>query len=214
MTDATYTAIQVVIDRSGSMQTIKSDAEGALAAFLKEQTAVPGKATVRLSQFDTEYECIYPSMPVNDVPAYELHPRGGTALNDAIGRAITEFGTELTHMTEDQRPGVVIFVIITDGFENSSREFATSQVKRLVERQQKEWNWRFVFLAANQDAVLTGSTYGIQRGSALTFAASSAGVGATGQALGAYTTATRSGMTYDFSETDRAAATQEDDEED
>lgn len=212
MTDPNYTAIQIVVDRSGSMQTIKSDAEGALAAFFKDQANVPGKATVRLSQFDIEYECVYGSTLVGDVPTYTLHPRGGTALNDAIGRAIHEFGNELSALDEDARPGVVTFVIITDGLENSSREFTTSQVKTLVQHQESKWNWKFVFLAANQDAVLTGQDYGFQRGSTMTFNTSRAGTHAVGQSLSHYHTVTRSGATYDFSDAERAAAVQEDDD--
>lgn len=206
MTQADYTAMQVLVDRSGSMQAIKTDAEGALQTFLEEQAALPGRATVRLSHFDTEYECIYPSMPVGDVPGYILQPRGMTALNDAIGRAIAEFGDELAGLPEHKRPGAVLFVIITDGEENSSREFTTARVKVLVEHQTNQWNWKFVFLAANQDAVLTGASYGIQKGSTMTFDANTVGTRSMGASLSTYAAATRSGMDYEFSDEERAAA--------
>jgi uncharacterized protein YegL len=210
MTDSTYTAIQVVMDRSGSMYAIQGDAEGALRSFIKDQGAEPGKATIRLVEFDTVYDLVYPSTDIHDAPNYHLSPRGGTALNDAIGRTIVDFGNELAAMDEDQRPGHVIFVIITDGLENSSKEFNIQTVKSLVEAQQQQWNWNFVFLAANQDAVLTGQGYGFQRGQTMTFNTNTASVTATGQSLGRYAAATRSGGTYDFTDDDRAAATQED----
>lgn len=209
MTDSNYTAIQIVMDRSGSMMAIQSDAEGSLRSFIKDQRDEPGKATIRLVQFDDQYDLVYPSTPIQDAPDYILTPRGSTALNDAIGRTINEFGTELAALPEDQRPGTVIFVIITDGMENSSREFSAAQVKTLVDRQRNEWNWKFVFLAANQDAVLTGQQYGFARGQSMTFNPTTDSMRAAGQSLSAYTTSTRSGLAYDFTEDDRKAATQE-----
>lgn len=215
MTDNDYTAIQIVVDRSGSMIAIKDDAQGALLAFCKDQANFPGRATVRLSQFDTEYNTVYPSTLVAAVPFYELQPRGGTALNDAIGRAIQEFGAELAGLHEHERPGHVIFVIITDGMENSSHEYTQAQVKTLVERQQKEWNWKFVFLAANQDAVLTGAGYGFNRPQTMTFAPNSRGTFRAGAAMSAYTSAVRSGHdTAEFSEAERKAALQDAEKED
>lgn len=210
MTDSTYTAIQVVIDRSGSMYDIQSDAEGGLRSYIKDQRDEPGKATIRLVQFDDVYDVVYPSTDIQSAPDYTLSPRGSTALNDAIARTIIEFGDELAALPEDQRPGTVIFVIITDGMENSSKEFSTQAVKALVTAQQHQWNWNFVFLAANQDAVLTGSQYGFRKGQSMTFNPTAGSMRAAGQTLSAYTTSTRSGVTYDFTEDDRKAATQED----
>src|SRR5674476_592182 len=129
MTNKDYTAIKVVVDRSGSMFSIKDDAEGALAEFIKGQTALPGRATISISQFDTEYDVVYKSVDVDIAPKYTLSPRGGTALNDAVGRAITEFGQELSDLQERYRPGQVVFVVITDGWENSSMEYSRLDVK-------------------------------------------------------------------------------------
>lgn len=208
MTNKDYTAIKVVVDRSGSMEMIKSDAEGGLKAFIAGQIDVPGKATVSLTQFDTVHDDVYKSVDVRDAPNYVLEPRNGTALNDAIGRSILSFGKELADMAEKNRPANVIFVIITDGFENSSREFSASQVKKMVEHQQEKYGWNFLFLAANQDAVLTGMTYGFGANSSMTFNPNANSVAGTARIMGDYATATRSGLVYQISEDDRDAATQ------
>jgi uncharacterized protein YegL len=206
MTDSNYTAIQVVMDHSGSMINIAHDMEGALATFIADQIKEPGIATIRLSQFDTDYEVVYGSSDLSAVPPYRLKPRGGTALNDAIGRAIGEFGRELSDLSEDKRPANVLFVIITDGEENSSKEYDHVAIKSLVTAQQKQWNWKFLFLAANQDAVLTGSKYGFNRGQTMTYNASSAGTYAAGQTLSSYATTTRSGLVPEVTEEERAEA--------
>src|SRR5208283_1990055 len=146
------TDITLVIDRSGSMEEIREDAEGGVNAFIREQAKQPGEALLTLVQFDTEYDFIHKGVPVKQVPAYELVPRGNTALLDAVGRAINETGERLAKMAESDRPGLVIFVITTDGQENSSKEFSKAQIKEMVERQQSQYKWQFTFLGANQDA--------------------------------------------------------------
>ena len=117
------TDITMVIDRSGSMQSIRSDAEGGINSFIEQQKQEPGEANVTLVQFDADYEFVHSGVPIRQVPAFKLVPRGSTALLDAVGRAINETGARLAAMDEVQRPGLVVFVIVTDGEENSSREF-------------------------------------------------------------------------------------------
>lgn len=204
MTDKDYTAIAVLMDRSGSMRSIQADAEGAVNVFIDEQKRLDGKCTIRLSQFDDTYEEVYPSTDINAVPQYSLYPRGMTALTDAIAKTVNDFGAELSALSEDDRPGTVIVVIVTDGLENSSREYTAESVKALINDQKDKYNWEFVFLAAGQDAIQTGAGYGIGADSSLTFAA-----GNIGQAIStasAYVTATRSGELYTFTDADRGAA--------
>ena len=150
--NADLTDITLVIDRSGSMEAIKTDAEGGVNSFIAEQAAEPGEAVVTLLQFDTEYEFVHQGVPICDVPKYKLVPRGATALLDAVGRAINETGERLAKMAESDRPGLVIVVVVTDGQENSSQEFTKALLKEMIERQQNEYNWHFTFLGANQDA--------------------------------------------------------------
>jgi uncharacterized protein YegL len=164
------TDITLVIDRSGSMQAIRNDAQGGVNAFIAGQSKMPGEVLVTLVQFDTEYEFIHKGVPIGDVPPYELHPRGGTALLDAVGRAINETGKRLAELQAEDRPGLVIFVVMTDGEENSSREFTRAQVKEMIERQQTAFNWHFTFLGANQDAFAEAGGIGIPSAGAADFA--------------------------------------------
>ncbi|MCD5310452.1 vWA domain-containing protein [Kineosporia babensis] len=209
MTDPNFTAIAVVMDRSGSMAGIARDAEQALAAFIAEQAGLPGRCTIRLADFDTEYTTVYPSTPIDQAPAYELRPRGGTALLDALGRTITEFGEELAALPEDQRPGNVVLVVQTDGHENSSQEWTHEQVLASITRQSDEYGWNFVFLGANQDAIDAGGRLGFKAEASITYAASGAGVRSAMKSASSYVGAARRGEAAGFTAADRQAATSE-----
>lgn len=155
------TDITLVVDRSGSMEQVQEDAQGGVNSFIKEQAKEPGEALLTLVQFDTEYEFLHKGVPVSQVPEYKLVPRGMTALLDAVGRAINETGERLSKMKEQDRPGLVIFVVMTDGLENSSKEFSKDNIKEMIKRQQEEYNWHFTFLGANQDAFAEAGSMGI-----------------------------------------------------
>lgn len=155
------TDITLVVDRSGSMNQVREDAEGGVNAFIAEQTKQPGEALLTLVQFDTEYEFLHQGVPVDLVPPYELLPRGATALLDAVGRAINETGHRLAAMPEHERPGLVVVVIMTDGHENSSHEFSKAQIRRMIEHQQYVYSWQFTFLGANQDSFAEADKLGI-----------------------------------------------------
>jgi uncharacterized protein YegL len=99
------TDITMVIDRSGSMESIRTDAEGGINTFIDSQKSEPGEALLTLVQFDTEYEFIHKGAAIGSVPKFKLVPRGSTALLDAVGRAINETGARLAAMEESQRPG-------------------------------------------------------------------------------------------------------------
>ncbi len=170
MTDKNKALLVAILDRSGSMETIKEDTEGGFNTFIKEQRKVKGQKTlVTLTQFDTTYELVYSNVPASEVPDLELVPRGGTALYDAIGRTITQVGADLAKLSEDERPGSVTLLILTDGGENSSREFHGHVIKQMIEDQQSKYEWRFIFMGSNQDAVLVGRGLGIDAHSALTY---------------------------------------------
>jgi len=157
------------------MESIRDDAEGGVNAFIKQQAGEPGEAVLTLVQFDTEYEFIHKGVPVQDAGEYKLTPRGMTALLDAVGQAINETGQRLSNTPEAERPGLVIFVVMTDGHENSSKEFNRSQIKKMIERQQNEYNWHFTFLGANQDAFAEAASMGIDASGAANYAAAKAG---------------------------------------
>lgn len=186
MTNPDLTTIAVLLDRSGSMQTIKSDTEGGLAAYFEEQRTAGKAVRVTLAQFDTEYERVYSDIALEQVPPPELHPRGGTALYDAIGKLVTDLGSELAARPEAERPGTVIVVILTDGHENSSREWTHAAVRSLIEQQQSVYSWDFLFLGANMDAVAIGSGLGFTPQQSITYGAAPAGVAGVFRAAGAY----------------------------
>lgn len=169
MTDPNSRHIAVILDRSGSMITVKDDTEGGLRAFLDAQTEAPGQTTVSLYQFDDRYEAVYENKALADVPPFTLRPRGATALLDAVGRTITAVGEQLAAKPDDERPGEVIVVILTDGHENASREFTNRQIKTLITRQQDTYGWKFVFLGADQDAFAAGGAMGIGRATTLSY---------------------------------------------
>lgn len=190
MTDPNFTALLLVIDRSGSMQTIRDDMVGGLEALLAEQAALPGLLTVDIVTFDTEIELQVSQAAASDVKIV-LEPRGATALYDAVGVAVTGFGSLLAGLPEHARPGVVQVVVVTDGEENSSREWSAPGVKALVRQQSEDYGWDFVFLGANQDAVLTGHALGFDADSSMTFAAASEAVGEMNVSLSRYVSSVR-----------------------
>ena len=134
MTNPDLTHIEFVLDRSGSMHSIKADIEGGFDAFIADQRTHPGQCTVSLTQFDNEYEPVFTAIDVRDVRPLNLQPRGATAMLDAIGRSILALGERLAAQPEAERPGTVIVAVMTDGMENASREFTYVAIKELVTR--------------------------------------------------------------------------------
>jgi hypothetical protein len=169
MTRSDLTHIYFLLDRSGSMQSIKTDTEGGFAAFIEEQRKAPGECRVTLAQFDNEYDVVYADRPLADVPALDLQPRGSTALLDAMGRAVTEAGARLAGLPEDQRPGTVIVAIMTDGMENASKEWTHAAIKALVTQQSGQWGWQFMYMGADQDAIEVGAQLGVARDHSVTY---------------------------------------------
>jgi hypothetical protein len=169
MTRSDLTHLYFLLDRSGSMQSIKSDIEGGFAAFIAEQRKGDGECLASLSQFDDVYEVVYADRPVADVPPLDLRPRNMTALHDAMGRLITDAGARLAALQEDQRPGTVIVAVMTDGLENASTEWHAPAVKALVELQTSKYQWEFLYMGADQDAVEVGTGLGIPAASSVTY---------------------------------------------
>lgn len=163
------TDITVIMDRSGSMSSIKAEAEGGLNSFIEKQKALPGEANFTLVQFDTEYEVVHRGIPIKEVPKCFLEPRGWTALLDAVGKTINDVGFRLSALPESYRPGLVTIVILTDGQENYSKEFKQDQVRKMVEHQSSVYKWQFIYLGANQDAFLVAKNLGIDLGDAANY---------------------------------------------
>lgn len=160
--DQNYTHITFLLDESGSMQPLASDVKGSLNSFVNDQKGVPGKCTFSLVKFDTSYDVQFWGTNIQDVPNIEYQPRGGTALFQALERSIRETGDYLREMPENKRPAKVLFVIQTDGEENSSdEEFTLERVSEMVKHQTEVYSWDFVFMGANIDAFAAGNALSI-----------------------------------------------------
>jgi uncharacterized protein YegL len=173
------TEIAVILDRSGSMQSIAADAIGGFNAFLESQRREPHSEATHLTLilFDNEYEVPWKSIPLSEVPALTsttFVPRGSTALRDAIGRTLSKMTRSFAARPAEQKPTHIVIAILTDGEENSSREYSAAHIADLIEAK-KERGWQFVFLAANQDAIATASALRIDAADALNFTCNEAG---------------------------------------
>jgi len=98
-----------------------------------------------------------------------------TALLDAVGKTISHISKRHKFAPDSEIPSKTLVVIITDGYENSSREYSNKQIKRMIEKQKKEHEWEFLFLGANIDAVETAKSYGINEDRAVTYCADEMG---------------------------------------
>lgn len=204
------TDISVVLDRSGSMEVVRAETIGGFNKFLEEQKKQPGDALLTLMQFDTEFQLVHSGKKLSDVPALTHEtfvPRGFTALLDAIGKTINETGRRLADMPEEQRPGKVIFVIVTDGEENSSHEFRQQQIHDMIESQRTKYSWEFVFLGANQDAIKTAATMGMPARSSMTYASNTMGTAAAFVSVANLTSNYRAGGQAMFTAEDREEQT-------
>lgn len=190
------TDITIILDRSGSMESIKQDTIGGFNGFLESQKSEPGEANISLTQFDHDITPIYTALPLKE--AHHLNnrtfiPRGTTSLLDAMGITIAQTGERLAAMSEKERPSKVIMVIITDGEENTSKEYTNAQVKKMVDTQTETYNWEFMYLGANQDAIIAARNMGIAAGNSLNYDATKDGVDSVYRALSATMSCFRSG---------------------
>ena len=192
-----YTHITVILDRTGSMESIRDDTIGGFNTFLKQQKAEPGTATLTLVQFDTQdpYEVIHRFKPIEEVPALNREtyvPRASTPLLDALGRGINDLEASLGELKEEDRPSKVVVVVVTDGQENSSREFRKQQIEKMVKEKTEKSSWQFVFLSADLAAIDDAIAVGIHVDAVLLFEKSGKGTAGAWASLSARTSDYRS----------------------
>lgn len=181
------TELVFILDRSGSMGGLESDTIGGFNSMIEKQKKEPGEALVTTVLFDQDYEMIHNRFNINIIRPLterEYYARGCTALLDAVGRTIDQVGRTQKYLPEEERSEKVIFVIITDGLENSSREYSYSRLQAMIENQKNKYNWEFIFLGANMDAVAEASRFGIAPDRAVTFENDSRGVQLNYQVVG------------------------------
>jgi uncharacterized protein YegL len=168
-----------ILDKSGSMSGLESDTIGGYNSMLARQKQVEGECVVTTVLFDHGYELLHDRIDIKAVQAItedDYQVGGSTALLDAMGRTINKIATAQKNTSEEYRAEKVMCVIITDGEENSSREFSLEKVKQLVEQHKEKANWEFVFLGANMDAIQTAGYFGISADRAQSFHADKEGV--------------------------------------
>jgi len=169
-----YTHISIILDRTGSMQCIRDDTIGGFNSFLRDQKSQPGTATITLVQFDSQdpYEVIHHFKPIQTVQELGRRtyvPRASTPLLDALGRGINDLEKSIEEIVDDERPLRIVFVVITDGQENASREFRRDQVVKMIREKTDTDKWQFVFLSADLDAIDDAMSYGFTPDAALAF---------------------------------------------
>jgi hypothetical protein len=173
------TDINIVLDRSGSMGSCRQPTIDSFNEFIEGQKNGPDEAIISLYRFDHEYEAVYESRDVAVAPKLSAHnylPRGSTALLDAIGRTIDGVGARLSNTPEYKRPSKVVVVIITDGEENSSKEYSRSRIFSMIKHQEEAYKWTFVFLGANQDSYTEAGHMGISHHNTLNYAPTARGL--------------------------------------
>ena len=143
------TELVFILDRSGSMQGLEADTIGGFNSIL----------------FDDRREVLYDRTPIRRVERMtekQYYVRGCTAYWDAVGLAIHHIGNIHKYARNEDVPEKTLFVIITDGMENASRLYGPEKLRSMIERQQKKYNWEFLFIGANIDAITEASRIGIQ----------------------------------------------------
>lgn len=159
-----------ILDRSGSMGGLESDTIGGYNSMLsKQKKEKTGKVSVTTVLFDDQYELLYNQVPIEKVSPMteeEYYVRGSTALLDAIGKTVMQVKA---NQDKKEIKDKVLFVIITDGMENASREYRVEQIKKLIEERKEKDNWEFLFLGANIDAIGAAKDLGIDSSRAVRF---------------------------------------------
>jgi uncharacterized protein YegL len=180
------TELVFILDRSGSMSGLESDTIGGYNSMLEKQKREEGEANITTVLFDDKVEMLNQRMSIQGVTLMtekEYYVRGCTALLDAIGQTIHYMGNVQKYAKEEDRAGKVLFVITTDGYENSSKEYSYEKVRKMIKHQKEHYDWDFIFLGANIDAVEAAKQVGIDEEHATNYVADSYGTELNYQAM-------------------------------
>ena len=166
------TEIVFILDRSGSMGGLEADTIGGYNSLIEKQKKEEGEAYISTVLFDDKVEILHDRVNLDVVKPMtdkEYYVRGCTALLDAVGDAIHHIGNVHKYARDEDRPEKTLFIITTDGQENSSRKYSYERVKHMVKRQQERFGWEFLFLGANIDAVCEAGKFGIRADRAVNY---------------------------------------------
>lgn len=180
------TEVVFILDRSGSMYGLESDTIGGFNSMLSKQKKEEGVTLVSTILFNVQSMVLHDRVPLEKVPKMttrEYEVGGGTALLDAIGSAIHHIKNVHKYAREEDRPQKTLFVITTDGMENSSRIYSYAQVRKMIQQQQKLADWEFLFLGANIDAGEVAEQVGIDAEHAVDYCCDAKGTALNFQAI-------------------------------
>ena len=172
------TEIVFILDRSGSMSGLENDTIGGFNAMIEKQKKEEGEALISTVLFDGQVEVLHDRVPLKKIEPItdkEYYVRGSTALLDAVGRSIHHIGSIHKHARQEDVPEKTLFIITTDGMENSSREYSYDKVKKMVEKKKEKNHWEFIFLGANIDAVSVADKFGVDKSRAVRYECDGAG---------------------------------------
>lgn len=157
------TEIVFILDRSGSMSGLEGDTIGGFNSMLKKQREEEGDANVTTVLFDDEIEMLHKRVNIKEIKnitSKDYYVRGCTALLDAIGYSIN-FMINVQKNKKEEKAKNVLFIITTDGYENASKEYTYEKIKKMITYEKERYNWQFLFLGANIDAISTARNFGI-----------------------------------------------------
>ncbi|MBE6819296.1 MAG: VWA domain-containing protein [Ruminococcaceae bacterium] len=196
------TEMVFILDRSGSMCGLESDTIGGFNSLIEKQKKQEGDCFVTTVLFSDTMQTVHDRCKLEAVEKMtdkDYQTMGCTALYDAIGRTLTHIASIHKYARKEDVPAHTIVVIITDGYENASREYSHAAVKRLIEQKKEEAGWEFLFIGANIDAAATAENIGIGRERAANYKADKAGTAVVFEALSAPLCACRASRPLDES---------------
>lgn len=161
-----------ILDRSGSMGGLENDTIGGYNAMISKQKKEEGEANITTVLFDDEYEMLHDRLSIKNISPItdnEYYVRGCTALLDAIGKTVNYMINVQKFAPKYEKAKKVLFIITTDGYENASREYTYKNIQKLIKNQKEKYNWEFLFIGANIDAISTAKDFGIDESHAVNY---------------------------------------------
>ncbi|MCR5589895.1 MAG: hypothetical protein K6F73_00005 [Lachnospiraceae bacterium] len=175
---ANLTELVFILDKSGSMSGLEKDTIGGFNSMLAKQRKEDGEVVITTVLFDDRMQVIHDREglgTVKDLTGKDYQVGGCTALLDALGKTIKHINQVQKSLPEDERPETTMFIITTDGQENSSHEFSYEKIKKMIEKKQNKKQWEFLFLGANMDAISAAADIGIKADRATNYCCDAAG---------------------------------------
>jgi len=199
------TEIVFILDESGSMGSVKDDTIGGFNEFVKQQKDIEGDAVFTFVKFSDYYKVVEEGALLESVKLLNKEtytPSYSTALLDAVGKTINKVGNRHDTLDEEDKPGKVLFVVLTDGYENASTEFRS--VNKMVKNKRDKDGWEFLFLGADIDAWGAGQSLGFSKGQTVNTSKDNMKMSYKG--LSHYTSNMRSGVSYSADSFDMSEA--------